>query len=203
MNLLLPGFTLRCAGHGLMKGLLLLAFIGVPAVEAEPLLETGYSYYSVTANSGHELPASLNRATPIRYEGKPFHAYTDSRIRWRVWWQTNNQVCSITRVKVFVDIAVTLPRLEDSPAVVREVWGRWYPDLVRHENGHRDNALAVARSLEGAIRALPASIDCRMLEQRANALGNRFIAELAAEDRDYDARTNYGETQGAWIRSHL
>jgi predicted secreted Zn-dependent protease len=57
--------------------------------------------------------------------------------------------------------------------------------------------------VEDGIRGLPAQPDCRILEERANALGNRLIGEHESKDREYDRRTNYGETQGAWIRSHL
>ena len=184
-------------------GSLLLALLAAPPGGAEPALETEYVYYRVSAPSRHELLARLNQATPIRYNGNPFHGYTDSRIGWHFWWQAKNRLCSISRVEVFVDVTFTLPRIEDSPAVVREVWGRWYPQLVRHENGHRDNAMAIARRIEDGIRALPAQPDCRRLEQRANALGNRLSAELLTLDREYDRRTNYGETQGASILSHL
>ena len=183
--------------------MLLLALFAAPSAGAEPSIETGYVYYPVSSPSRRELLARLNRATPIRHNGNPFHGYTDSHIEWRFWWQTVNRRCRINRVEVVVDVTFTLPRLEDSPAQVRDVWERWYPKLVRHENGHRDNALTVARRIEAGIRALPGQPDCRALEQQANALGNRLITELAAVDRDYDKRTNYGETQGASIRSHL
>lgn len=182
---------------------LLSAVCAAPPAGAEPLLETGYVYYPVSSPSRAELTARLNRATPIRQNGNPFHGYTAAKIDWKFWWRTENRRCSITRVEVRVDVIFTLPRLEDSPAEVRAVWERWYPQLVRHEIGHRDNALAAARRIEAGIRALPGQPDCRALEQRANALGNRLVDELAAIDRDYDKRTNYGETQGASIRSHL
>ena len=181
----------------------LLALVVSHSAGAEPIVDTGYVYYPVRSSSQRELLASLNRATPIRHEGQPFHAYTESRIRWRFWWQEASRSCSIVRVEVLVDVTFTLPRLEDSPAAVHEVWERWYPKLVSHENGHRDNALAIARRLEEGIRGLPGIPDCRALERRANALGNELIDELVRIDREYDARTNHGETEGASIRSHL
>jgi predicted secreted Zn-dependent protease len=196
-------FALRQKAHEVLTSMLLLALFVATSAGAEPLLETGYRYYPISSPSTRELLANLNRATPIRHNGNPFHAYTESQIRWRFWWQTENRLCSITRVEVRVEVTFTLPRLEASPAAVREVWERWYPELVRHENGHRDNALAAARRIETGIRRLPAQPDCRVLEQRANALGNGLIGELEARDRDYDSRTNYGESQGASIGSYL
>lgn len=184
-------------------GFLLFALFFSPSAFTEPVLRTGYDYYPVSSPTSRELPASLNRATPIRQNGAPFHGYTESRIRWRFWWKEENRSCSIVRVEVLVDITFTLPRLEDSPAEVHEVWKRWYPKLVDHENGHRNNALAAARRLEEGIRRLPANPDCRALERRANALGNEVIDELAGIDREYDARTNHGETDGASIQTHL
>jgi predicted secreted Zn-dependent protease len=189
--------------RNLLASLLLCAVFATLSIEAEPLLETEYIYYAVSSPSKGELLARLNRATPIRQDGNPFHGYTDSQIDWRFWWQQENGHCSITRVAVLVDVTFTLPRLEDSPAAVRDLWERWYPGLVRHENGHRDNALSVARRIEDGIRALPALPDCSELERRANALGNGLVSELATIDRDYDQRTNYGETEGASIHSHL
>ena len=45
----------------------------------------------------------------------------------------------------------------------------------------------------------PPAPDCPTLEQQANALGQRLLAEQAQQERAYDQRTRHGATQGALL----
>ena len=186
----------------LSRYFIFILFLASP-VGAEPVVETDYSYYSVSALTKQELPARLDRATPIRIDAKSFYGYTRSNIDWQFWWEMNNHRCRITRVEVFLEVIFTLPKLENSPAEVYQVWNRWYPRLVRHEKGHQNNALGVARRIEKGILGLPPRRSCKALERAGNQLGQKLIEELSRIDESYDRRTNHGATEGAGLQSYL
>ncbi len=171
--------------------------------DAEIVAESKYSYYSVSSPSKRQLPRRLDKATPIKIRGKKFHGQAHSHLNWYFWWETKNGSCYITNVKVTVDTTFTLPTLENSNKIVQELWDRWFPYLLRHENGHRDNALRIAKMIEKGIYNLPGQKDCGVLEKNANELANYFIQELEHVDKVYDRKTNHGETEGAWIDSHV
>ena len=173
------------------------------SVSAEPVVETRYSYYSVSADSKQGLFTNLNRETPIRLDGKIFHGSTRSNINWKFWWKIKDSRCRITRVKVFVDVTFTLPKLKNSPMEVYDLWRQWYPKLFRHEKGHRNNALVIARRIEKGIRRLNPSPSCKTLEKSANQLGKKLIRELSRIDRAYDERTDHGLKEGAGLKSYL
>lgn len=173
------------------------------SVVAEPKVKTRYTYYSVSAFSKQELFANLNRATPIRIGGKIFHGSTQSNISWKFWLKMKNNRCRVNKVRVSVDVNFTLPKLKNSPMEVYAVWKRWYPQLFRHEKGHRNNALIIARRIEKGIRRLDYRPSCKTLEKSANRLGKKLIEELSKIDRAYDKRTNHGLKEGANLKSYL
>ena len=69
--------------------------------------------------------------------------------------------------------------------------------LRQHENGHKDIGIKAAIEIERSIAELEPAVDCDELAETANELGQSIISKYAEKEREYDARTNFGETQGA------
>lgn len=183
--------------------LIFIVLFAATRVDAKPVVKTSYTYYSVSSLSKQGLFTSLNQATPIRLDGRIFHGSTRSNIDWKFWWGSEGGQCWITRVKVFVDVTFTLPKLKDSPMEVYDLWKQWYPNLFLHEKGHRQNALDIARRIEKGIRRLDPRSSCETLERSANRLGKKLIDELIRIDQAYDKRTNHGMKAGASLKSYL
>lgn len=186
-----------------MRISIILALLFSAAAESQALVNTRHIYYAVTPTSPHDILSSLNSATPIRENGEPFHAYTDSFVEWKFRWKAKNGYCSISSVSVTADITFTLPKLGSAPSHVKCIWHSWYPNLLRHENNHKGHAIAIAEEIETGIANLPIEKSCALLTKNANALGHRLLERLRQMDKSYDQRTNHGETEGAWIYAHL
>jgi predicted secreted Zn-dependent protease len=101
-----------------------------------------------------------------------------------------------------LDLVMTLPRWSPPPGTPADLVSRWerYVAALRvHEEGHLEHGRGAERELRSWSAAFVAP-DCAALDQ---ALSQRFagiLADYQARDREYDARTEHGRSQGAWLR---
>lgn len=154
--------------------------------------------YPVHALSDEPLRLALNRATPIRVAGRTFDGYTRWNVRWNYrWWRDASGRCAMTRVTVSLRTEVQLPELLTATEAQRAMFDRYIAALDRHEQGHVQIGRDAARAVQQALASLPEAPDCPTLESRADALGNRLVAEYADREREYDRTTRHGATQGA------
>jgi hypothetical protein len=51
--------------------------------------------------------------------------------------------------------------------------------------------------IERSLIAMEPAVTCDEMAEKANKLGRDILAEYAEKEKAYDARTNFGETQGA------
>ena len=99
-------------------------------------------------------------------------------------------------------VVFTLPRWANAEAAAPEVLQRWhgyYRALRLHEDGHRDNGIEAAREIERSLRDLPAAEACAAIDQSASLAAKDILRKYNARDRDYDAQTRHGATQGATL----
>ena len=171
-------------------------------VVAEPLVSEVYEFYPVAPPSVAGLLDEVNAHSPIVEEGHVYHGRTATDIHWRFWWQHDAGVCEINRVEVSVLVTFTLPRLEQASAEVADVWNAWYPQLLAHEEHHRDIGLATAQRIEDGLMGLQAA-GCQGLAADANTWANEQIEQMQIDNRDYDDETRHGETEGARLGDYL
>ena len=162
-----------------------------------------HKHYQVDASSKSTLLAAVNNASPIRENGEVFHGHTAWNIQWRFWWQSNQQQCRLNKVDVSLVITLTMPKLIKGEKQIQQVWDNWYPNLLNHEQGHIDLATITAKDIEQSLLAMPAQSNCKKVEQAANKLAQQKMAELSKASERYDNKTNHGETQGAWLYTHI
>lgn len=188
--------------------LLIIIFCGVlgilPSnVQAKNSVSEDYKYYLIKPNSKDDILKSLNKASPIVEDNKIYHGYAYSHIDWDFKWRYNTHRCWISSVNIRLNTTYTLPKVKTQSNDVYDVWRQWYPKLVLHEKGHHNLAVTIAKKIESAIADMPHENTCTILEKKANAIGHAFISELGKLNRDYDRRTNHGETQGAFLSEYL
>lgn len=190
-----------------MKSLLLIIFgflaILPNLVIAKISFTEDYDFYLVHPYSKAEILISLNKTTPISESGEKFHGYANSHVKWNFRWKYNNKSCWITSANTDVNTTYTLPKLGTNLVDVNEIWNQWYPKLVLHEKGHHRLALKIAKKIESTILDMSAETKCSALEIKANAIGHGYLSELDELNKQYDQRTNHGETQGASLFSYL
>ena len=93
-----------------------------------------------------------------------------------------------------------MPRLNpdsSAPAALARTFDEYAEKLLAHEDGHAQNGIETGKRIEAAILGMQPHPTCDELSRAANAEGDRLIKEANQADRDYDARTEHGRTQGA------
>jgi len=164
---------------------------------AEPLVSEEYEYYFVNPNTRADILTSLKENSPIHGGGRTMYGSSNSDVEWNFKWKHNSQVCWITSVSTNVTTTYTLPKLVKGGSDIDSFWDNWYPNLLIHEKGHHQLAVDAAEEIEGNIRKMPSYLTCDLLEENANNIALKSISKLRRLHKDYDIRTNHGETQGA------
>ncbi|NMR25889.1 DUF922 domain-containing Zn-dependent protease [Pseudoalteromonas sp. NEC-BIFX-2020_015] len=183
--------------------ILSLIFLFTPIVIAEQVIEQHTTYYKVKVSSKEKLLESVNHASPIRENGKVFHGYTRFDIRWRFNWEKTAKRCRLVRVKTILQLKYTMPELDSDSQQVNTVWAPWYSKLLLHEQGHGELAITFASKIEDALKSMRPQRDCKTLSDDANTVAYKIVEQLNKASAAYDVKTNHGETQGAWLHSHL
>ncbi len=169
-------------------------------VNAEVVEKFQYAIYKAVANSNRPLYESLNNASPVRQNGEVYHGYTEWSILWQYQFsQDSSGECKITKVTTHLDTVVTLPTLAGGTAKQQSKFLRYYNALKEHELGHYYYGKTAATEIDRKIAQLPKMANCKILESNANKLGDDIIDFYKKKDSQYDATTEHGKSQGAWL----
>lgn len=158
-------------------------FAGIPNVEM--------SYYDVSGKNAAAIRKDMNTKRPADPAGYRY----DGVAKWSYRWRTKGNGrggCDLNSVEIEFRATVTVPRFvgeESASKSLRERWQRYHRALMEHEAGHIryawDQREAIATAIKGATCAT------------ANQAGEAVLDRIHAHDRDYDAKTRHGATQGA------
>jgi len=159
-----------------------------------------YTYYQVNVDSASSLRKALNSASPFKYNGRIFHGHTDWHISWHFWWDERpDGRCSIKRVSVDFTSTIGLPQLMSATTAQQNQFNTYVTALRTHELGHVNVGKSAAYAIDQAIFNLPEMASCSRLGAAANDIGNRMLSDYQAREIRYDAETEHGKTQGAWL----
>jgi len=181
--------------------LVILSFIATVSW-AEPRVIEKNVFYEISPKSKNGFLREINSKTPISKANKKFHGHTNTYIKWRFWWSEKQGYCRMNRVEVDLEVTFTMPKITNVNIEVFEVWSAWYPNLENHENGHKAIGMEVARKIETGLRRLR-SRSCSDIEAKANEYGDNMIKRMREMHQMNDAKTNHGETEGAFLSDHL
>lgn len=182
------------------KYLLLSLFIITQTASAEISEHLEYTYYTAEMAASRSIREALNKVTPIRQDNRQFHGNTKWYVKWNYrWFEQRDGRCKITKVATDLTATITLPKLTGATEQQAKVFDTFIVALRQHELGHYDIGKKVAEVIDKGILALPEMSSCDLLETSANALGHQAIDEGKRQDKQYDATTEHGKTQGAWL----
>jgi predicted secreted Zn-dependent protease len=180
------------------KSLLLCLLIVANTASAQVSEHLDYTYYTAIADANSSLRETLNKATPILVDNRPFHGYTKWNVKWHYrWFEQADGRCKITTVTTDLTGNITLPELNGATAEQAKAFDKYVSALRVHELGHYAIGKETATVIDSGILALPEMSSCKELEATANALGYQTLDDYKAREKQYDASTNHGETQGA------
>lgn len=152
---------------------------------------TTITYYEIDGDSEDVLRDQLNHLAPVGLDGYPGDAVTNWYIRWN-WPGYGTADCDLSQATASYEIEVVFPRWtppqDASPELVAK-WNAYVHALAEHEQGHVDyvvvHYLDVLEAIQGA--------GCLTADGAAQAA----LEPIRQHDRDYDAETDHGATQGA------
>lgn len=183
------------------KLLLLNLLMFMNTANADVSEQLDYIYYPATAEPNRSLLSILNKASPIRLNNHIFHGYTKWYVKWNYrWFERPDGRCRITQVTTKYTSSIKLPQLDNATPEQAELFDNYVSALQKHELGHYEIGKEAAYKIDQGIRDLPEMSSCKELEQTANGFGHQTLDEYRAKEKQYDASTEHGKTQGAWLK---
>ncbi len=170
----------------------------VPSARAEVSESLQYRYYTASPQGDEALWQALDRASPIRHQGKVFRGDTRWQVVWDLRWaKSSSGRCALTRVQTKLSATITLPQISGGwDAGARARFVRYVSALRQHELGHVDFAREAAHAIDRRLSAFPAMPSCQALEQAANAAGFALLQEARQRDLAYDLKIGHGRSEG-------
>ena len=136
---------------------------------AEPKVTVIEKTYGVNANTAQGLVLQMSTRGPVGY-----WAFTRTNVAWRGYCEVS------VRIRYTMPVHTNPDRM--SPEL-RAHWDRMITAMRRHEEMHGQHAINAAREIEQA--------GCKN--------GMAILGKWRRADRDLDARTRHGRTQGVHL----
>jgi predicted secreted Zn-dependent protease len=158
---------------------------------------TDVTYYDVHGRTYGELSADMRRLGP-KNNGSSYVGETRSPMAWS--WRTETmgaRSCALRDVRVTVNAQILLPRWtppDDADSSLVAEWKRFITALELHEAGHKDISAKAGRDLKDQLRGMIGL--CSQVGLRASDIARRIIDRATEEQKQYDAETRHGLTQG-------
>jgi predicted secreted Zn-dependent protease len=188
-----------------MHKLLLLCLLIIAKTSSAQVSESlVYTYYTANADTSRSLLSVLNKASPIKINNRTFHGLTKWYVKWNYhWFEQPNGRCKITTVTTKYTSSIQLPELVGANSAQEQTFNNYLTALRTHELGHYDIGKQAADVIDSGIASLPEMSSCKELETAANDLGYQTLDEYKAKEKQYDADTGHGKTQGAWLEGDV
>jgi predicted secreted Zn-dependent protease len=165
-----------------------------------PTVIEKYDYYEVGGCCEKDIQCDLKQKCIKWNDGKKYDSVTSWKVRWDYGYDRAPQTCSVDSFRVTVAISFRLPKWSrpgDAPRNLIDKWDSYMKNLVTHENGHRDMAVEAAAELSRAVADLPPALTCAEIDREVQKLSSARMMKLKEDEKEYDAATNHGYTQGA------
>lgn len=166
---------------------------------ADPVISEKITTYAVSGKTPKDVRADIN-SKRNEAAGGGYDSINKWNTRWRFKTENTGASCVVTSVTVTLDIEIVIPELDAAaPADVRRRFDTYIDRLMVHERGHSTHSVAAAREIEPALLNIAPMPTCRQTAKAANELANSILLKQKEIDKEYDARTRHGATQGAYF----
>jgi predicted secreted Zn-dependent protease len=159
-----------------------------------------YIYYDICGLCEKDLQCDLKDKCITWTDGKKYDAVTSWEMKREYALNSAAGACSVEAFTVTVEVVFHLPRWEHTDAAPRALvdkWDRYMQNLLTHENGHRDLAVAAASDISRDVAELAPIGTCGELDRRIHDLSRIRMNKLVEEQKEYDIKTEHGRRQGA------
>jgi predicted secreted Zn-dependent protease len=160
-------------------------------------LQVALKTYDVEGRDYDSLTASLRDRGP-----RGFHGLASWSVGYETTMAHDGNQCRLTSVRVKISGEILMPQWVDvtaAPLQLQRQWEDYYAALKRHEDGHIQHGRELALLIKERLLSL-GTVPCDRIHALAKGEYDRLYTGLKDRDKEYDARTNHGETQGAYFR---
>jgi predicted secreted Zn-dependent protease len=153
-------------------------------------------YYDVEGRDQGSLLGSVNAHSGGQ------HGYATWFLSYQFQTRSMPGGCGVGSLTTKLELKVRLPRWSPPPDAapgLASSWQRYLNALLVHENGH----LQTGRDFEAGFKRAAASLsapNCGAVSAALRASFETLLSQAQQRDRDYDAQTSHGATQGAVFR---
>lgn len=172
-------------------------------VAAEPKLTEKTNFYDLRGTTVEAVRADVRQKGPLGQGNRRFVGLTYTFVRYRFWYDGDNETCRVTNVVTEVEVTFTMPQWVDRDKASPELqakWDRFIAALWLHERGHKDIGLGVARDIEAAISDLGRLGKCSTeFRDFIQGLAKVYLDQIQPRHDAYDRDTGHGRTQGAGL----
>lgn len=201
-----PMFALLVSAAGLLAGgMPQAAGAGEPSDPAVDVRdEPGFrwterrDYYEVRGSTLEQLRRELQRSPLRDAELAQATGLTAQGFTMRYETKAAAEGCRVTDVQVELDLTIHLPRRATPTSLgyaTQRAWDAMSAAVLRHEEGHRDNALRAGRDLRRRLSELP-PMPCSKLRGAAQKVIDDVLLRLSIREDMYDRSTQHGVRQG-------
>ena len=165
----------------------------------QPEVNESYVYYDIFGDNETDLRRQMTQNGIKWDDGKTYDALTTWNVKWYYDYYCTTEGCTARSFLTKVDITFRYPRWqrpENPPETLAAKWDNYMANLIIHEIGHRDLAVEATAELAEAVAALKAP-DRAELDRQITALADQRMTRMNSDEREYDATTVHGSTQGA------
>jgi predicted secreted Zn-dependent protease len=165
-----------------------------------PVVTEKYEYYEVCGICEKDIQCDLKQKCITWNDGKKYDSVTNWKFKWSYGYSITSSACRADSFTVTVDVVFMLPKwtqTADAPPQLVDKWNKFISNLMIHERGHRDLAVAAAEELSRAVGELPPARTCADLDKEVQDLGHLKMKSLNEKQKAYDLYTNHGKKQGA------
>ena len=165
----------------------------------EPLVTTAVEHYEIRGGSFDDLRRELDA------KGHGAAGTTTGSVTYRFKSEKSDGKCKIQDVRAECSAKIRLPRWYDmnkAPIPMQEFWIQAYSKLRKHEMGHVDICVEVAKDVEKALWATPVSQHCPHVNQEARARADAVVRgmnarQLAYDEREYGGASKQGQSKAS------
>ncbi|MDC0335515.1 DUF922 domain-containing Zn-dependent protease [Pseudodesulfovibrio sp.] len=173
---------------------LLLLVLSTPCF-AEVTVTTGTKYFSVSGKRQSEITANLKANALYKVKDEPAPAFTQSEIKYKYSWRSQNGRCTITKVVINLNLTYTYPKLVNKTDKNTLLW--WDAKLMRfeeHELIHGDISKKYATMLDKELKKIK-DLDCTTMKEVVKSRVNYVMRKMRAKQEEYDRITDHGRKQ--------
>jgi predicted secreted Zn-dependent protease len=165
-----------------------------------PVVNEKTEYYEVCGNCEKDVQSELREKCIKVANGERYDSITNWKVKWDYGHTRASETCTAEFFVVTVDIVYRLPkwvRTGEVAQTLAEKWDRYMENLMIHEKGHRDRAVASAVELTRLVAEMPPARTCAELDRVVNTLCRARLDKLIEVQKKYDDDTCHGVLQGA------